>query len=128
MADTLIKQARIFDGSTNPSFVGDVRIRDGVVQSISKSELSPNSGETVVDAKGLWLTPGFIDFHTHYDAEIEMAPDLSESVRHGITTISLGSCSLSLAIGDPTDLADMFSRVEAIPRKNVLSILESKKN
>ncbi|ABZ97226.1 N-acyl-D-amino-acid deacylase family protein [Leptospira biflexa] len=128
MAETLIKQARIFDGSTNPSFIGDVRIKNGIVDTISKTELIPNPGETVIDAKGQWLTPGFIDFHTHYDAEIEVAPDLSESVRHGVTTISLGSCSLSLALGDPTDLADMFSRVEAIPRKNVLSILESKKN
>ncbi|MDF3821048.1 amidohydrolase family protein [Leptospira sp. 96542] len=128
MSNSLIKHVRIFDGSKSPSFVGDVRIRDGKVQTISKSNLEPESGEDVVFADGMWLTPGFIDFHTHYDAEIEMAPDLSESVRHGVTTISLGSCSLSLAIGDPVDLADMFSRVEAIPRKNVLSILEAKKN
>ncbi|MDZ4724890.1 MAG: N-acyl-D-glutamate amidohydrolase [Leptospira sp.] len=124
---TLIQGARIFDGSTKPSFVGDIRIKDGIVQEIGNS-LKKNAKEEVINAKGLWLTPGFIDFHTHYDAEIEVAPDLSESVRHGITTIALGSCSLSLALGDPVDLADMFSRVEAIPRKNVLQILEKRKN
>lgn len=126
MSRTLIKQARIFDGSQNPSYVGDIRIVDGKIEEMGVSLLS-QPGDEVIDAKGLWCTPGFIDFHTHYDAEIEVAPDLSESVRHGVTTITLGSCSLSLSLGDPTDLADMFSRVEAIPRKNVLEILQSKK-
>jgi N-acyl-D-aspartate/D-glutamate deacylase len=127
MNSTVIQGARIFDGSKSKSFIGDLRIKDGIVQ-----EISPHIEPTIVDetikADGLWLTPGFIDFHTHYDAEIEVSPDLSESVRHGVTTIALGSCSLSLAIGEPEDLADMFSRVEAIPRKNVLDILQAKKN
>jgi N-acyl-D-aspartate/D-glutamate deacylase len=72
--------------------------------------------------------PGFIDFHTHYDAEIEASPGLKESIRHGITTVTLGSCSLSLALGTPEDLADMFSRVEAIPREEVLPLLKKVKN
>jgi hypothetical protein len=71
--------------------------------------------------------PGFIDFHTHYDAEVELAPSLSESVRHGVTTVVLGSCSLSLALGTPEDLADMFCRVEAIPYGTVRSLLEERK-
>jgi len=127
MTTTLIQGARIFDGSKTHSFIGDLRIKDEIVQEIAAS-LQPEAGEEIIDATGLWLTPGFIDFHTHYDAEIEVSPDLSESVRHGVTTIALGSCSLSLALGDPVDLADMFSRVEAIPRKNVLEILEKNKN
>ncbi|GBF48557.1 N-acyl-D-glutamate deacylase [Leptospira ryugenii] len=127
MANVLIQGARIFDGSKNDSWIGDLRIRDGIVQEMAP-HLSPAPDESKIDAKGLWLTPGFIDFHTHYDAEIEVSPDLSESVRHGVTTVALGSCSLSLAFGEPEDLADMFSRVEAIPRKNVLEILQSKKN
>src|SRR5258705_7624526 len=52
-------------------------------------------------------------------------PELFESVRHGVTTIVVGSCSLSLAIGKPVDLADMFCRTEAIPRPAVLSLLQS---
>src|SRR2546430_11756968 len=72
--------------------------------------------------------PGFIDLHTHYDAEIEVAPALAESVRHGVTTVVLGSCSLSLALGTPEDLADMFCRVEAIPYEIVRPLLEARKD
>jgi N-acyl-D-aspartate/D-glutamate deacylase len=71
--------------------------------------------------------PGFIDLHTHYDAEVEIAPSLSESLRHGVTTVVVGSCSLSLALGTPEDLADMFCRVEAIPYHVVRPLLEEKK-
>lgn len=124
---TLIQNARIFNGSKAPSFIGDIRLENGQISEISKQPLQPRAFEETVDATGLWAMPGFIDFHTHYDAEIEVSPDLQESVRHGVTTITLGSCSLSLALGDPVDLADMFSRVEAIPRKSVLEILQSRK-
>src|SRR5262249_9527685 len=56
-----------------------------------------------------------------------LLPELSESVRHGVTTVIMGSCSLSLAVGDATNLADMFCRVEAIPRRVVLPMLKEKK-
>lgn len=124
---TLIQNARIFNGSKAPSFIGDIRLEDGRISEISKQPLKPREFEERVDATGLWAMPGFIDFHTHYDAEIEVSPELQESVRHGVTTVTLGSCSLSLSLGDPVDLADMFSRVEAIPRKSVLEILQSRK-
>ncbi|MCA9711844.1 MAG: amidohydrolase family protein, partial [Myxococcales bacterium] len=75
-------------------------------------------------AAGAWVTPGFVDLHTHYDAEVELAPGLTESVRHGVTTVVLGSCGLSLACGRPSDLADMFCRVEGIPRATVAPLLE----
>ena len=70
----------------------------------------------VIDATGCWVTPGFVDLHTHYDAELELDPALGESVRHGVTTVLIGSCGLSFAVGDPEDLADMFCRVEGVPR------------
>lgn len=124
---TLVRNARIFDGSRSSSFTGDIRFQNGKITEISKQPLAAQENEEVIGATGLWAMPGFIDFHTHYDAEIEVAPDLQESVRHGVTTVTLGSCSLSLAIGEAEDLADMFSRVEAIPRKSVLEILETRK-
>ncbi|MGI9578840.1 MAG: N-acyl-D-amino-acid deacylase family protein, partial [Microthrixaceae bacterium] len=67
---------------------------------------------------------GFVDLHTHYDAEVELDAGLTESVRHGVTTVLVGSCGLSFAIGEAEDLADMFCRVEGVPREEVLPLLE----
>jgi N-acyl-D-aspartate/D-glutamate deacylase len=91
-------------------------------------DLPPAEGEEVIDASGAWVTPGFIDMHTHYDAEVELEPRLLESVRHGVTTVLLGSCGLSMAMGRPVDLADMFCRVEGIPRATVLPLFERLKD
>ncbi len=71
--------------------------------------------------------PGFVDTHTHYDAEVLVGPGLSESVRHGVTTVLMGNCSISTVFVPPVDAADLFSRVEALPREHVLSALEKSK-
>ena len=112
----------MFDGSGADGCSADVLVEDGVVRRIAPGIDVPDGAE-VIDAVGCWVTPGFIDLHTHYDAEIEFSPDLTESVRHGITTVLVGSCGLSFAVGDPEDLADMFCRVEGIPRADVLPML-----
>ena len=65
--------------------------------------------------------------HTHYDAEVLLDPGLRESVRHGVTTLLLGNCSLSTVYAESEDAADLFSRVEAVPRKFVLGALEAKR-
>ncbi len=124
--DLVISRGTIYDGTGAPAFVGDVGVRGGKIAAISREAIPRTQAKAFHKADGLWVTPGFIDFHTHYDAEIEAAPALSESVRHGVTTVAIGSCSLSLCIGTPEDLADMFSRVEAIPRKQVLPLLKKK--
>jgi N-acyl-D-aspartate/D-glutamate deacylase len=123
MTATLLRGGTVFDGSRSPGVIADVRLQDGVVTDIARA-LGPRPGEEVVDAAGCWVTPGFLDIHTHYDAEVELAPGLTESLRHGVTTVLLGSCGLSLAVGTPVDLADMFCRVEGIPRSTVLPLLE----
>jgi len=81
-----------------------------------------------MDVAGDWVMPGFIDTHTHYDAELLVAPGLEESVRHGVTTVITGSCSLSAVFTSPLDTADMFSRVEALPYEPVLQILKEEKS
>lgn len=122
--DLIIRNGRVFDGKGGEGHVADIGIADGIVQVISEEPIPAGSATTVVDASGRWVTPGFVDMHTHYDAEVEIAPELIESLRHGVTTAVMGSCSLSMAVGDPVDLADMFCRVEAIPRETVLPLLE----
>jgi N-acyl-D-aspartate/D-glutamate deacylase len=119
----VVRGGTVFDGRGGPGVAADVVTRDGVVESI----VAPGTtvaGASEVDAGGCWVTPGFVDLHTHYDAELEVAPALDESVRHGITTALIGSCGLSMAVGDPVDMADMFCRVEGIPRELVLPVLE----
>lgn len=123
----LIRGGRVFDGTEGPSVEADVLVRDGVVAAIGL-DLDAPEGATVVDAAGRWVTPGFLDLHTHYDAEVEIAPGLGESVRHGITTVLVGSCGLSFAMGTPEDLADQFCRVEAVPYETVLPLLEKVKD
>jgi N-acyl-D-aspartate/D-glutamate deacylase len=123
--DTVIAGGLVFDGRGSPARVADVGIQGGLVTAI-EADL-PKDGARVLDAQGRFVTPGFVDLHTHYDAEVEVAPGLSESVRHGVTTVVLGSCSLSLAVGTPDDLADMFCRVEAIPDRIVRPILRERK-
>ena len=126
--DTVITHATVFDGTGGPSRVAHVGLKDGVVAVISEVPLPDGAAREVVDGRGQWLMPGFIDFHTHYDVEVELSPQLSESLRHGVTTITLGSCSLSTALGTPEDIADIFCRVEAVPRSVVLPLLETRKS
>ena len=126
--EILIRGGTVFDGSgQRPGLQADVLVRDGVVAQIGIDLAAPD-GATVVDATGRWVTPGFVDLHTHYDAEIEIAPALGESVRHGVTSVLVGSCGLSFAMGTPEDLADQFCRVEAVPYDTVLPLLEKVKD
>ena len=118
--DYLIKGGVVFDGSGADRVIRDIAIHDGRV-----ADIAPQID--VYDARGQWVMPGFIDFHTHYDAEVEIDAGLSESVRHGVTTVVMGSCSLSTAVGEPEDIADIFCRVEGVPRSTMLPLLETQK-
>ncbi|MFA1702866.1 amidohydrolase family protein [Mycobacterium intracellulare] len=121
--DTVITNGRWFDGTGGPSAVRDIGVRDGRVVAIAKG--LDTAGADVIDATGQWVIPGIIDIHTHYDVEILCAPELSESLRHGVTTVMLGSCSLSTVYLDSVDAGDIFGRVEAIPRRYVIEHLDA---
>lgn len=121
--DTVITNGRWFDGTGGPSAVRDIGVRDGRVVAIAKG--LDTAGADVIDATGQWVIPGIIDIHTHYDVEILCAPELSESLRHGVTTVMLGSCSLSTVYLDSVDAGDIFGRVEAIPRRYVIEQLDA---
>ena len=92
--DLLIKNGRIVDGSGMPSFRGDVGVKDGKIVEIGK--LSGPATKTV-DADGRAVSPGFIDNHCHYDAQVTWDPLCTFSPEHGATTVIFGNCSLSLA-------------------------------
>jgi N-acyl-D-aspartate/D-glutamate deacylase len=125
--DVIIRNGLWFDGTGARPLVRTLGIRDGVVATVSPEPLDESGCPDVIDAEGKWIVPGFIDVHTHYDAEVLLDPGLRESVRHGVTTVLLGNCSLSAIYAGNEDAADLFSRVEAVPREFVLGALEAKK-
>ncbi len=127
MTPILLRGGRVYDGTGSAGRDEDVLIEDGRVRAVGPGLVAPE-GARVLDASRCWVTPGFIDNHTHYDAELEVAPALTESVRHGVTTVTIGSCGLGMALGEPEDLADMFCRVEGVPRAVVKPLLERVKD
>ena len=126
--DVIIKGGRLFDGSGGRSGVRHLGLRDGIVVAISTTPLDERGCPEVIDAGGQWVMPGFIDTHTHYDAEVLASPGLLESVRHGVTSVVFGSCSVSAVCSDADDCSDMFTRVESVPREHVLPLLRRVKN
>ena len=124
--DIVINNGLYFDGSGAPGALRHIGIKDGRIDTLSVSPLD-ESGAEVIDAAGKWVTPGFLEIHSHYDAEVIAAPALKESVRHGVTSVTIGSCSISMVLADAEDCSDLFTRVEAVPREYVLPILQEKK-
>ena len=125
--DTVIRNGRWFDGTGAPSAIRNIGISDGHVAAISAQLLDEAGCAQVIDADGKWVLPGMVDIHTHYDVEVLTAPSLSESLRHGVTTVMVGSCSLSTVHVDGQDAGDLFARVEAIPRVHVISTVDRHK-
>ncbi|SEL18837.1 N-acyl-D-aspartate/D-glutamate deacylase [Atopomonas hussainii] len=117
--DTLIQNATVFNPGEPPR-VEDIAIADGFIVARGAG-LSAEHAKQVIDASGQWAMPGLYDIHTHYDLELEVAPGLPESLRHGTTTVVIANCSLGLAFGnqrkDGADpIVDCYARVENIPK------------
>ncbi len=113
--DLLIQNARVIDGSGGPSFNGDVGVKDGKIVEVGKLNAQ---ADRIINADGLVVSPGFIDNHCHYDAQVLWDPNCSFSCYHGSTTVIFGNCSLGLAPAKPEDrerIASQLSYVEAIP-------------
>jgi N-acyl-D-amino-acid deacylase len=118
--DLLIQGGRIYDGSGMPSYIGDIAVRDGRIVEIGRIR---GGAARTIDAVGLAVSPGFIDHHTHMDAQIFWDPYATSEPQHGVTSIVMGNCGLTLAPAKPVDhdaLVKSFVRVEAMPR----SVLE----
>lgn len=118
MNDMLIQNGTVVDGTGTPAFKADVRIRDGAIAEVGEN-LAPQ-GERLFDASGCYVTPGFIESHTHYDASMWWQPDLDPLPGYGATTMILGNCGFSMAPLHPSQAAKdevmgIFSFFEDIP-------------
>jgi N-acyl-D-aspartate/D-glutamate deacylase len=114
--DRIIKGGTVVDGQRLPRFKADIGIRDGVIAEIG--HLDASDAKEVIDATGLIVAPGFIDLHTHYDAQVFWDPYCTLSSWHGITSVVIGNCGFGFAPVQPEmrERAMMsMTRVEAIP-------------
>lgn len=94
MYDLIIKNGKIIDGTGSPYYRSDIGIKDGKIAKIAKNL---TEAEKIIDAKGLTVTPGFIDSHSHSDSSLLTFPDLKEKIEQGITTSVAGQCGDSPA-------------------------------
>ncbi len=113
--DLVIRGGTVVDGSGAEPFAADVGIAGGRIVSVGKA---PGRGRDEIDARGLLVTPGFVDIHTHYDGQVTWENRLVPSSSHGVTTVVMGNCGVGFAPCRP-DRHDMLIRlmegVEDIP-------------
>ncbi len=114
--DIIIKGGTIVDGTRTPRYVSDIAIKDGKIAKIGG--LVRSTADRVLDAQGFIVAPGFVDLHTHYDAQIQWDPYCTLSGWHGVTSVAIGNCGFGFA---PSRVADQdramlsMTRNEAIP-------------
>ena len=111
----VVRNGTIIDGTGNAGFISDVEITDGVISAIG-SNLA--DGKEEIDATGKLVTPGFIDIHTHYDAQVTWSSRISPSSWNGVTTVMIGNCGVGFAPCKSIDrekLVELMEGVEDIP-------------
>lgn len=90
--DLVIRGGTVADGTGAGLWDGDVAIANG---HIVATGAVPGSGREEIDARGKLVTPGFVDIHTHYDAQVTWDTQFSPSTNHGVTTVLMGNCGVS---------------------------------
>lgn len=121
--DVVITNGTIIDGTGAPRYRADLGIRDGVIAEIGR--IPASEGRQVLDATGLNVAPGFVDLHTHYDAQVFWDPYCTISGWHGVTTVVTGNCGFGLApvAADQRDRSMLsLTRVEAIPYESMTTL------
>ena len=119
--DIVIRGGELVDGTGSASIQGDLAIDGDTIAAVG--EVS-GTGKREIDAKGLAVTPGFVDLHTHLDAQIGWDPQMTPVSWHGVTTALLGNCGVTFAPCKPKDvelLAAMMETVEDIPKNAILT-------
>ena len=121
MHDIVIRGGELVDGTGTEPMRGDLAISDGLIRQVGDVD---GKGRQEIHADGLTVTPGFIDLHTHLDAQIGWDPALTPVSWHGVTTVLMGNCGVTFAPCKPADqelLAGMMETVEDIPKNAILT-------
>jgi len=126
--DVVIRGGSIVDGTGSEPVAGDLAVRGDTI--VAVGELDPTevgAATTTIDASGAIVTPGFVDIHTHLDAQLAWDPAATSSCWHGVTSVVLGNCGVTFAPCRPEDrpyLAEMMESVEDIPAAAILDGLD----
>jgi N-acyl-D-amino-acid deacylase len=117
--DLVVRGGTLVDGTGQPAREADVGIEGGVITAVGKDLAGgAHTATRVIDATGKLVTPGFVDIHTHYDAQATWDPELTPSGNHGVTTVVMGSCGVGFAPAKPDEhewLIGLMEGVEDIP-------------
>ncbi len=119
--DLLIKNTRIVDGTGRPAFDGALAVEGGRIIAVGDAD---GPARRVIDAQGLVVAPGFIDIHTHYDAQVTWDPLCTPSCYHGVTTVVMSNCGYGMAPVRPEDrdyTMGMFSCVEDVSKSTLVA-------
>ena len=122
--DLVIRHGTVIDGTGTPARRADVAVDGDRITAIG--DLSGRAAAREIDATGLTVTPGWVDLHTHLDAQVGWDPLMTSSSWHGVTTVVMGNCGVTfapVAPGDRAYLAEMMESVEDIPRAAILGSL-----
>ena len=113
--DLIIRNGSVVDGTGAEPFAADVGVKGGVIAAVG---VVSGSAAREIDARGMLVTPGFVDIHTHYDAQAVWDSHLAPSSLHGVTTVVMGNCGVGFAPCKPEDrdkLIELMEGVEDIP-------------
>ena len=111
MADLIIRNGTVVDGTGAPPVAGDVEVTDGVITAVGTVD---GTATREIDAEGLLVTPGFVDIHTHFDGQVTWDPVVAPSSLHGVTTIAMGNCGVGFAPAAPDRHAWLISLLEGV--------------
>jgi len=114
--DVVLRGARVVDGTGSPARAADVGIENGRIAAIGEV---PANGHSVVDLDGLVLAPGFVDIHTHYDAQVLWDRDLTPSCWHGVTSVVMGNCGFGIAPTRPEHRSTIARTLENVEGMSV---------